>query len=121
MYSGSVAATGTQSCGFAASISSFQSKSRPLAISARACGRCKIMHADGLCLARAMAASSSGLYSTTRPGSRPHEAETMSFGLQSSIRTANSSAAKPPNTTECTAPSRAHASIATTACGVMGM
>ncbi len=30
-------------------------------------------------------------------------------------------AAKPPNTTECTAPIRAHASIPTTASGIIGM
>ena len=34
------------------------------------------------------------------------------LGCRSSMRTASSLAAKPPNTTECTAPSRAHASIA---------
>ena len=39
----------------------------------------------------------------------------------SSMRAASSCAAKPPNTTECTAPSRAQASIATTASGTIGM
>ena len=51
----------------------------------------------------------------------PHDAETTSLGLASSMRAASSCAAKPPNTTECTAPSRAHASMATTASGTIGM
>ncbi len=45
----------------------------------------------------------------------------MTFGVASSIRTASSFGAKPPKTTECTAPMRAHASIATTASGTIGM
>ena len=76
---------------------------------------------SGFDSARSIAASSSGLYGTTRPGSIPHEAETTTFGLASSIRLASSCAAKPPKTTECTAPSRAHASIAITASGTIGM
>ena len=56
-----------------------------------------------------------------RPGSMPHDAETTSFGRQSSMRAASSAAAKPPNTTECTAPSRAQASMATIASGTIGM
>ncbi len=51
----------------------------------------------------------------------PQEAETMTFGLASSMRTASSLAANPPKTTECTAPKRAQASIATRAWGIMGM
>jgi hypothetical protein len=61
------------------------------------------------------------LYSTTLPGSIPHEAHTTTDGRASSMRAASSLGAKPPNTTECTAPSRAQASIATTACGTIGM
>ena len=56
-----------------------------------------------------------------RPGSTPQEAESTSFGRASSMRLASSSDAKPPKTTEWTAPSRAQASIATTASGTMGM
>ena len=67
------------------------------------------------------AASSIGLYSTTRVGSIPQDAETMTLGRASSMRTASSAGAKPPNTTECTAPIRAQASIATTASGTIGM
>ena len=69
----------------------------------------------------AMAASSRGLYATTRPGSIPHEAVTTTFGCASSIRVASSFAANPPKTTECTAPIRAQASIATSASGTIGM
>ena len=58
---------------------------------------------------------------TTRPGSTPQLAERMSFGLASSMRVASSFAAKPPNTTECTAPMRAQASMAITASGTIGM
>ena len=51
----------------------------------------------------------------------PHDAETITLGWASSIRTASSLGAKPPNTTEWTAPIRAHASIATAASGTIGM
>ena len=43
------------------------------------------------------------------------------FGRASSIRSASSCGANPPNTTEWTAPSRAQASIAITASGTIGM
>jgi hypothetical protein len=74
-----------------------------------------------VCSASSIARSSIGLYSTTRVGSMPHEADTTTFGRASSSRTASSAGANPPNTTECTAPRRAQASIATTACGTIGM
>lgn len=45
----------------------------------------------------------------------------MTVGRASSIRAASSLGANPPNTTECTAPSRAHASMAITASGIIGM
>jgi hypothetical protein len=51
----------------------------------------------------------------------PHDAVTTTVGRASSMRIASSREAKPPNTTECTAPRRAHASIATTASGTIGM
>ena len=51
----------------------------------------------------------------------PQDADTITFGVASSIRIASSGEAKPPNTTECTAPSRAHASIAIAASGTIGM
>ena len=68
-----------------------------------------------------MASSSSGLYSTTRANSMPQEALSTALGCASSMRLASSGAAKPPNTTECTAPMRAQASMATAASGSMGM
>ena len=49
------------------------------------------------------------------------QAAMMAFGVQSSIRTASSLAANPPNTTECTAPIRAQASMASIASGTMGI
>jgi len=51
----------------------------------------------------------------------PQEAERMTFGVASSIRNASSGGAKPPNTTEWIAPSRATASMAITASGIIGM
>ena len=45
----------------------------------------------------------------------------MSTGVESSMRVASSFAAKPPNTTEWMAPSRAQASMATAASGTIGM
>ena len=80
-----------------------------------------MMQACGFTLERLIASSSSGLYLTMRPGSRPQLAERMSFGSASSMRVASSFAAKPPNTTEWIAPIRAQASIATIASGTIGM
>ncbi len=57
----------------------------------------------------------------TRLASMPQLALTMTLGSASSMRTASSAGANPPKTTECTAPSRAVASIATTASGTIGM
>ena len=45
----------------------------------------------------------------------------IALGLASSMRTASSLAANPPNTTEWIAPSRAQASIAVSASGTIGM
>ncbi len=77
--------------------------------------------ARGLCLASAMAPSSSGLYGTMRPGSMPQDALSTIAGLASSMRVASSFDAKPPNTTEWIAPMRAQASIAIAASGTIGM
>ena len=121
-----MAATGTQSqADFAQTSASsrivFQSWSRPATSSASACGRCRIRQASGLCADSSIASSSSGLYLTMRPGSSPQLADRITFGLQSSMRVASSLAAKPPNTTEWTAPMRAQASMAITASGIIGM
>ena len=61
------------------------------------------------------------MYSSTWVVSMPQEADTMTFGAVSLMQAASAGAAKPPNTTECTAPRRAHASIATAASGIIGM
>jgi hypothetical protein len=51
----------------------------------------------------------------------PQLADMMSFGWASSMRVASSFGANPPKTTEWMAPSRAHASMAMTASGTIGM
>ncbi len=79
------------------------------------------MQQSGLADASSMALSSSGLYGTTRSTSMPHEAERITLGRASVIRLASSCDAKPPNTTEWTAPIRAQASIATTVSGTIGI
>ncbi len=79
------------------------------------------MQRAGGCSAISSAAFSSGMYSTTRWTSTPHDAVTTRTGRASSIRAASSRAAKPPKTTEWTAPMRAQASIASTASGTIGM
>ena len=61
------------------------------------------------------------MYGTTRFVSIPQEAETITLGAASSIRTASSWEANPPNTTEWMAPIRAHACIAIRVSGVIGM
>ena len=76
---------------------------------------------SGLDLASSIAASSSGLYGMVRSRSMPQDAETTTLGCASLIRSASSCAANPPKTTECTAPIRAQASIATSASGTIGM
>ena len=90
-------------------------------ISAVACGRWTMIVCSGLWAASSIAVSRIGLYSTIRATSMPQDAETISFGRASSIRTASSCAAKPPNTTLWMAPRRAQASIAMTASGIIGM
>ena len=97
----------------------FQSRSRPPSW-ATACGRWNTTTWSGVWLDSSMARSTIGLYSMTRAGSMPHEAHTTTLGLASSIRTASSGGANPPNTTECTAPSRAQASMVIAACGIIG-
>ncbi|MNL52284.1 hypothetical protein D3C87_1754460 [compost metagenome] len=98
-----------------------QFRSRVACIEASACGRCSTTQLCGLCAAISIALSSSGLYSTTRVGSMPQVAVRMTRGSASSMRLASSLAAKPPNTTECTAPIRAQASMAKAASGTIGM
>ena len=79
------------------------------------------MHFSGLCLASSIAFLRSGLYSIVFPGSYPQYAYKIIFALQSSILLASSFAAKPPKTTEWTAPILAHPSIAIAASGIIGI
>ena len=68
-----------------------------------------------------MASSSSGLYGTTLPPRDPASALTTATGSASSMREASEPEAKPPNTTECSAPMRTQASMANAASAIMGM
>ena len=55
------------------------------------------------------------------PPRTPSSAVIMQFDLQSCILPARASGEKPPKTTECIAPIRAHASIAIAASGIIGI
>ena len=55
------------------------------------------------------------------PAREPPSVHTITLGAASSMRCARLTEAKPPNTTECTAPMRAQASMVKTASGTMGM
>src|SRR6202050_641439 len=79
MYSGSVAATGTQPAGSASASAWSQSRSRPSASTAGACGRCRMTHDDGLRVDSAMARSRIGMYSRTRLTSIPQDADTTTL------------------------------------------
>ena len=58
---------------------------------------------------------------TLRPPRGPSSAVITTRQSESRMRSRSASGEKPPNTTECTAPIRAHASIATIASGTIGM
>ena len=105
-----------------AATASFQSRSRPGDQRRRCLRALEHQAAFGPCARRARwRGRAAACTSTMRPGSMPHDAVSTSFGVQSSMRVASSLAAKPPNTTEWIAPSRAQASIAITASGIIGM
>ncbi len=93
----------------------------PSIMEAVSIGRWRIIQDFGFASAISMALSRSGLYETIRLTSMPQEAETITFGLASLMRVASSFAAKPPKTTEWTAPRRAQASMAMAASGIIGM
>ena len=57
---------------------------------------------------------------TTCPLRQPPSAVISTFAPASTSRSRSASEEKPPNTTECTAPIRAQASIATAASGTIG-
>ena len=72
-------------------------------------------------------ARSSGITSSTcsligavLPLRRAPSTVISAFASENSIRSRTDSAEKPPNTTLWTAPMRAHASIATATCGIIG-
>ncbi len=122
MYSGSVAATGTGSCG-AAAASAVAEIVVAAGRAAPPCALSALQDQAGVRLVRRQRDRriEQRLVGTTRPGSSPQEAETITFGCASAMRAASSAAAKPPNTTEWIAPSRAQASMAIAASGTIGM
>jgi hypothetical protein len=66
------------------------------------------------------ARSTLALSGTIAPRRQPPSAVMTTRALESRTRSASASAEKPPNTTVCGAPMRAHASIAITASGIIG-
>ena len=107
----SVGWTGIHSC-HQTSRPSCQSTSWPVCCTTSTCstlGQCST------------ASSTAGLSAIAEPRRYWPSAVMTSLACASSIRERSASAANPPNTTECTAPMRAHASIATTASGVIDM
>ena len=67
-----------------------------------------------------MAASAIRLSGSICPRRKPPSAVIRTTAPASLIRSRSASAENPPNTTECTAPMRAQASIAIAASGTMG-
>ena len=67
------------------------------------------------------AASALRFSGTLRPPRNPSSAVISTVDRQSSMRPARLSGENPPNTTECTAPIRAQASMANAASGIIGM
>ena len=122
MYSGSVALTSTGAAGSAEAISVSQS-SHPGCSATDEAKPSLVLTSTGVSGAPAMprASATAGRYSIRRDGSMPPDAVTTAAGAASRMRAASSLGAKPPKTTECTAPSRAVASIAIAASGIIGM
>ena len=71
---------------------------------------------EGHCRTASSALSLSG---TTEPRRQAPSAVMSTFASASMIRSRSDSALNPPNTTECAAPMRAHASIAIGSSGTM--
>ena len=117
MYSGSVALTGTGSAGAAWAIASSQSRSRPGINDAFSIGALEDDAALGLVGREFDGRIEHGLvlYDPVRLDAARGRDDDVGFA--SLIRVASSWAAKPPKTTEWTAPSRAEASMATSAWG----
>ncbi len=70
---------------------------------------------------RPRASSTLFLSGTILPPRTPWSAVISRVDSQSMMRPARASGEKPPNTTECTAPMRAQASMAMAASGIIGM
>ncbi len=66
------------------------------------------------------ASSTLAFKGTTAPRRKPPSAVTTRVACASFIRSRKASALKPPNTTLCAAPIRAHASMAIAASGIIG-
>ena len=64
--------------------------------------------------------STAGLMSAALPLRRAWSTVISAFASENSIRSFTESGEKPPNTTLCGAPMRAHASIATATSGIIG-
>ena len=67
------------------------------------------------------ASSTAGFNANAAPLRNPPSAVITNFASASWIRDKSASAENPPKTTECTAPIRAHANIATAASGIIGI
>ena len=67
-----------------------------------------------------MASSTSCLIAAVFPLRRAPSTVISTFASETSMRSLTDSTEKPPNTTLCGAPMRAHASIATTTSGIIG-
>ena len=69
----------------------------------------------------ARALSALALSGTCLPPRTPSSAVITTWQSESRMRSRSASGEKPPKTTECTAPMRAQASMATAASGIIGM
>ena len=67
------------------------------------------------------ASSTTGFNAKAAPLRKPPSAVITKVASASKILARSESAEKPPKTTECAAPTRAHASIATAASGIIGI
>ena len=112
----SAEAAGTTSC-HQRSRSPFHSTSLP---PRRTTTTCSTVSCGPLPLRSARAASTAGFKADTLPLRYPPSAVITSFAPASSMRARRLSAEKPPNTTEWMAPTRATASIAAIASGIIG-
>ncbi len=122
MNSGSSAfmRSGSQVSGWPSTTASYQ-RSRGICMSTAPCVWRTTSTVSTESVPAIRSASSTLAFSGTRlPPRMPSSAVMISLVWQSCTRSAIDCAAKPPNTTECTAPIRAQASIATAASGIIG-